>query len=276
MRERLCPEAEDLRPEDRRRAEALVEPEAPVGQLEALVGPALRRDRHALDDEAARVPDGVFALGGDPDDPPGLLAGRVDPAAPQVEHRGVEDRVRERVRVAKPLGERDRRRRSPLGGVRVAAHPQEERPDRVRDDDRVRPDPQRATTVPVGVEQRDRAVELRDAPRDVAHERRRRAEDHEALDAHAVVALGVGDGEDVTPDARHLVHVADLEVEVREAAQDRHLMRHAAGRRRDRERVPVQVLDPGRVALDREEQARQRQPQRDGLVGRLARPRRPT
>ena len=92
----------------------------------------------------------------------------------------------------------------------------------------------------------------------------------------AVVVLGVGDGEDVTPDARHLVHLADLEVEVREAAQDRDLMRQAAGGRRDRERVAVQVLDPRRVALDREEQARQRQPQRDRLVGRLAPLRRPT
>ena len=178
--------------------------------------------------------------------------------------------------MAKPLGELDRRRTAPLGSVRVAAHPQEQRPDRVRDDDRVRPDPQRATTVPVRVEQLDRAVELRDAPCEVTHERRRRSERHVTLDAHAVVALGVGDGEDVAPDARHLVHVADLEVEGREAAQDRHLMRQTAGGRRDRERVAVEVLDPGRIALDRKEQARQRQPQCDGLLGRLARPHRQT
>ena len=188
----------------------------------------------------------------------------------------MEDRVGERVRVAEPLGERDGRRRSALGGVRVAAHPEEQRPDRMRDDDRVRPDPERATTVVVRVEQGDRAVEVRDATREVAHERRRRAEDHEALDAHAVIAFGVGDGEDLAPDGRHLVHVADLEVERREAAQDRHLMRQAARGRRDRERVAIQVLDPRRVALDREEQAGQRQPQRDGLVGRSAPPRRPT
>ena len=80
LRQRLRPEAEDLRPEDRRRAEVLVEPDAPVGQLEALLGPALRRDGHALDDQAARVPDGVLELAGDLDDPPGLLAGRVEPA----------------------------------------------------------------------------------------------------------------------------------------------------------------------------------------------------
>ena len=76
MREGLCPEAEDLWPEDRRCADALVEPEAPVGQLEALVGTAQRRDRHALDDEAAGVPDRVFALAGDLDDAPGMIAGR--------------------------------------------------------------------------------------------------------------------------------------------------------------------------------------------------------
>ena len=146
----------------------------------------------------------------------------------------------------------------------------------MRDDDRVRPDPERAATGVVRIEQGDRAVEVRDATREVAHERRRRAEDHEALDAHPVIAFGVGDGEDLAPDGRHLVHVADLDVERREAAQDGHLVGQAAGGRRDRERVAIEVLDPRRIALDREEQAGQRQPQRDRLVRRSAPPRRPT
>ena len=75
-RERLGPQREDLRPEDRWRAEVRVERDALLGQRESLVGVAQRRDRHALDDQADRPPDRVFVLGRDPDDPLRLLAGR--------------------------------------------------------------------------------------------------------------------------------------------------------------------------------------------------------
>ena len=94
----------------------------------------------------------------------------------------MEDRVGEGVRVAEPFGELDRRPERRCGGIRVAAHPQEERTDRVRDDGRARPDPQAPSAVPLGIEQRRSPVEVRDAARDVAHERGRRGEDHEALD----------------------------------------------------------------------------------------------
>src|SRR5829696_581017 len=107
-RQSLCPEAEDLWPEHRRGAKVLVEREAAVSQLKAFVGLAQGPDRDALNDQAAGMPDGVFALGGDLHDTLGPLARGVHPTAPHVEDRTVEDRIRERVRVTESLGQGDR------------------------------------------------------------------------------------------------------------------------------------------------------------------------
>src|SRR5262245_1662971 len=127
--------------------------------------------------------------------------------------------------------------------------------------------------MPFGVEERDRPVKSVEAGRNVAEEGEARAEHDLSINLLANIVVSLGELDQLAADPCCLVELAAVEVEDREAAQDRKSLGYLSHILGQRQCSAVGLLHFLRVTADRHQPSREARAQRD-LVTRAIRRRR--